>query len=74
MHQWNVALQFLLPSDSNLEFAYVGNRGAGWTAARVNRVPFGVDGSIPANRTYPQWGGLETLNSVPDQQCSSSQV
>jgi outer membrane receptor protein involved in Fe transport len=75
VHQWNVALQFLLPSDSNLEFAYVGNRGRNLDG-RIdgNRVPFGVDGSIPANRTYPQWGGLETLDSDTQSNYNALQV
>jgi hypothetical protein len=56
VQQFNVALQYLLPSNSTFEVAYVGNRGNNlqFTYA-LNQTPFGVDGSVAANRPYPQW-------------------
>jgi hypothetical protein len=59
VQQFNVALQYLLPSSSTMEVAYVGNRGSNlqYTYA-LNQTPFGVDGSIPANRPYPQWSQI----------------
>ncbi len=56
VHQFNVALQYLLPSNSTFEVAYVGNRGKNlqFTYA-LNQTPFGVDGSVAANRPFPQW-------------------
>src|SRR5262245_5143559 len=54
--QWNTALQFLLPWDSTLELAYVGNQGRNLLAIySANQVPFGMDGSVAANRPYPEW-------------------
>ena len=59
VQQFNVAMQYLLPSNSTLEVAYVGNRGNNlqFTYA-LNQTPFGVDGSVPANRPYPQWSQI----------------
>ena len=56
IQQFNAALQYLLPSNSTLEVAYVGNRGNNlqFTYA-LNQTPFGVDGSVAANRPFPQW-------------------
>ena len=59
IQQFNVALQFLLPLKSTAEFAYVGNRGANLLAQySLNQTPFGVDGSVAANRPYPQWSQI----------------
>jgi len=56
VQQFNVAMQFLMPGDSTLEAAYVGNRGNNLQATyALNQTPFGVDGSVAANRPYPQW-------------------
>ena len=56
IQQFNLALQYLLPANSTFEVAYVGNRGRNlqFTYA-LNQTPFGVDGSVAANRPYPQW-------------------
>ncbi len=61
VQQFNVALQYLLPLNSTFEVAYVGNRGNNlqFTYA-LNQTPFGVDGSVPANRPYPQWTQITT--------------
>jgi hypothetical protein len=54
--QWNVAGEISLPGQSNVELAYVGNRGANLQASLpINTVPFGVNGALAANRPYPQW-------------------
>lgn len=56
VQQWNVATEFLLPWQSTLEVAYVGNRGANLLGVLpVNGVPFGINGGVAANRPYPQW-------------------
>jgi hypothetical protein len=56
IQQFNAALQVLLPLTSTFEMAYVGNRGQNLLAEySLNQTPFGVDGSIAANRPYPQW-------------------
>jgi hypothetical protein len=56
VQQFNVALQFLLPAKSTFELAYVGNRGANLQFTYpLNQTPFGVDGSVAANRPFPQW-------------------
>jgi hypothetical protein len=65
--QWNVATEFSLPWQSTLEVAYVGNRGTNLlTNVPVNGVPFGVDGTVPANRPYPNWAGID--NNVTEGQ------
>jgi hypothetical protein len=59
IQQFNLALQFLLPLRSTFEVAYVGNRGQNLLAEySLNQTPFGVDGSIAANRPYPQWSQI----------------
>ena len=59
VQQFNVALQYLLPANSTFEVAYVGNRGKNLQATyALNQTPFGVDGSVPANRPYPQWSQI----------------
>ncbi|MBS1855460.1 MAG: TonB-dependent receptor [Acidobacteria bacterium] len=59
IQQFNLALQYLLPSQSTFEAAYVGNRGQNLFAEySLNQTPFGVDGSIAANRPYPQWSQI----------------
>jgi hypothetical protein len=60
IHQFNVALQYQLPKQSTFELAYVGNRGYNEPAEYSgNQVNYGLDGSIPANRPYPQWAGVQ---------------
>ncbi len=57
--QYNVALQYSLPLKSTLELAYVGNRGYDLlTESAGNQAPFGLDGSVAANRPYPAWSGI----------------
>ena len=52
-------LQYLLPLNSTFEVAYVGNRGSHLFAEySLNQTPFGVDGSVAANRPYPQWSQI----------------
>jgi hypothetical protein len=68
VYQWNTAVEFLLPWESTLEVAYVGNVGRNQlTIVPANGVPFGMDGSVAANRPYPQWAqiniGLTRSNS-----------
>ncbi len=59
IQQFNLALQFLLPLKSTFEVAYVGNRGQHLLAQySLNQTPFGVDGSVAANRPYPQWSQI----------------
>jgi hypothetical protein len=57
--EWNAALQYLVSSSSTLSVAYVGNSSHGMELGfPANNAPYGVDGSIQANRPYP------LLNSV----------
>jgi hypothetical protein len=59
IQQFNLAAQVLLPLKSTLEVAYVGNRGSRLFAEyAANQTPFGVDGSIAANRPYRQWSQI----------------
>lgn len=57
--QWNVATEYLLTDNSTLELAYVGNKGTNLDVTlSPNNTPWGVDGSIIANRPFPQYGTL----------------
>lgn len=59
IYQFNAALQYLLPYHSTFEVAYVGNRGYDeFAESAANQVPFGLNGSIAANRPYPGWAGI----------------
>ncbi|MCX6613156.1 MAG: hypothetical protein NTW74_20185, partial [Acidobacteria bacterium] len=61
IQQFNVAVQYRLSSASSFEVAYVGNRGQNLFALyERNQTPFGVDGSVAANRPFPQWQGIQT--------------
>ncbi len=56
IQQFNLALQYQLPSNSTFEVAYVGNRGNNLQFTYpLNQTPFGVDGAVAANRPFPQW-------------------
>jgi hypothetical protein len=56
VYQWNAALQFLLPWESTFELAYVGNQARNLLAIySANQVDFGKDGSVAANRPFPEW-------------------
>lgn len=64
VHQWNAAVEFKLPWDSSAEVAYVGNLGRNLLAIEsVNGVPFGQDGSVPANRPYPGWQQIDVITT-----------
>jgi hypothetical protein len=57
--QWNVATEYLLTDNSTLEIAYVGNKGRNLDVTlSPNNTPWGVDGSVIANRPFPQYGTL----------------
>jgi hypothetical protein len=62
VHQWNIALQFQVTGSATFEAAYVGNRGGDLPANfNLNRTPFGVDGSVIANRAFPQFNSINLL-------------
>jgi outer membrane receptor protein involved in Fe transport len=61
IQQFNLAVQYQINRSSTFEVAYVGNRGRNLFALyERNQTPFGVDGSVPANRPFPQWQGIQT--------------
>lgn len=61
IQQWNVALQYQLDRNSTFEAAYVGNRGRNlFGLYERNQTDFGVDGTVPANRPFPLWQGIQT--------------
>jgi len=61
IQQWNIATQFQLNRASTFEVAYVGNRGRNlFGLYERNQTDFGIDGSVPANRPFPQWQGIQT--------------
>ncbi len=65
IYQFNVAMQYSLPLKSTLEVAYAGNRGYNEFAENAgNQVPFGLDGSVAANRPYSQWSGITVGSQV----------
>lgn len=69
VYQWNLATEVLLPFESTMELAYVGNAGRNLlTIVPVNTVEFGRDGSVPANRPYPGWQQIE--NNISQGQSS----
>jgi hypothetical protein len=56
IQQFNLAVQYQLPSNSTFEVAYVGNRGHNLQSTyALNQTPFGIDGTVAANRPFPQW-------------------
>jgi hypothetical protein len=61
IQQWNVATQFQVSRASTFEMAYVGNNGRNlFGLYERNQTPFGVDGSVAANRPFPLWQGIQT--------------
>lgn len=60
VYQWNAAVETLMPWDTTVELAYVGNAGRNLlTVVPVNTVEFGRDGSVAANRPYPGWQQID---------------
>jgi hypothetical protein len=61
IQQWNLALQYQVDKASTFEIAYAGNRGRNlFGLYERNQTAFGIDGSVPANRPFPQWQGIQT--------------
>lgn len=61
IQQFNVAVQYRVSKSSTFEVAYAGNRGVNlFGLYQRNQTPFGVDGSVAANRPFPQWQGIQT--------------
>jgi len=59
VQQWNAAVQYQLTPDATIEVAYVGNNARNLDLGYpANNAPFGVDGSIQANRPLPQFGAV----------------
>jgi hypothetical protein len=75
IQQFNVALQYQLPMKSTIELAYAGNRGYHEFAENAgNQVPFGLDGSVAANRPYPQWNAITVGSQVAQSWYNALQV
>lgn len=61
IQQFNVAVQYRVSRSSTWEVAYAGNRGVNlFGLYERNQTAFGVDGSVAANRPFPQWQGIQT--------------
>jgi outer membrane receptor protein involved in Fe transport len=61
IQQFNVAVQYRVSKASTFEVAYAGNRGTNlFGLYERNQTDFGVDGSVAANRPFPQWQGIQT--------------
>lgn len=75
VQQWNVALETLLPWQSTLEVAYVGNRGANQIVGLpLNAVQWGQNGAVAANRPYPQWQQISMFFTAAKSKYDSLQV
>lgn len=60
VQQWNLTAQYQLGSANTVSVGYVGNRGRNLFGLwQRNQTPFGVDGSVVANRPFPQWQGIQ---------------
>jgi hypothetical protein len=65
IQQWNLAVETRLTGAMSFEVAYVGNRGANLTGIySANQTAFGVDGTIPANRPFPNWSQVQRAASL----------
>lgn len=72
---WNVSWEALLGSNSTFTVAYVGNRSHNEEMGFVgNNSPFGLDGSVQANRPYPQFGSINSLDYLGASRYDSLQV
>ncbi|MCX6598599.1 MAG: TonB-dependent receptor [Acidobacteria bacterium] len=61
IQQFNLAVQYRVSKSSTFEVAYAGNRGVNlFGLYERNQTNFGVDGSVAANRPFPQWQGIQT--------------
>ncbi len=61
IQQFNLAVQYRVSKSSTFEMAYAGNRGTNlFGLYERNQTAFGIDGSVPANRPFPQWQGIQT--------------
>jgi hypothetical protein len=61
IQQFNLAIQYRINKSSSFEVAYAGNRGVNlFGLYERNQTNFGVDGSVPANRPFPTWQGIQT--------------
>ena len=61
IQQWNVALQYQVSRASLFEISYAANRGRSLFALyERNQTDFGVDGTVPSNRPFPLWQGIQT--------------
>ena len=60
--QWNGTLQYQLTGDSTLELGYLGNSANNLDfIIQGDNAPWGLDGTISANRPYPQWLSMLTI-------------
>jgi hypothetical protein len=65
----------MLPAAFTLETAYVGNLGRDlFVLWERNQTPFGVDGTIAANRPFPQWRSIQTGASRAQSNYNALQV
>jgi hypothetical protein len=73
--EWNLSLQYLLDSSSTLTVGYVGNSSHGMRQSfPANSAPYGVDGSVQANRPYPLVNGVNTESYFGASKFNSMQV
>jgi hypothetical protein len=54
--QWNATFQYQVTGNSTFELGYVGNKARGLDLIiNADNAPWGRDGTVAANRPYPQW-------------------
>ena len=75
VQQWNVAFETLLPWQSTFEVAYVGNRGENQIVGLpLNAVQWGQNGSVVANRPFPQWQQITMFLTAAQSRYDSMQL
>jgi len=60
--QWNATLQYQVTNNSTIELGYLGNTANNLDLIiNADNAPWGADGTIAANRPYPQWLSMLTI-------------
>ena len=60
--QWNATFQYQITGNSTFELGYVGNTARGLDLIiNGDNAPWGLDGSVAANRPYSQWLSMLTI-------------
>jgi hypothetical protein len=75
VQQWNVAFETRFPWESSVEVAYVGNRGSNEIVSLpINAVQWGQNGSVVANRPFPEWQQITMFFTAAQSKYDSLQL